>query len=171
MEPLFIALFVLWIAGALYDAIKFATLWQHHAFSIHRFSIFLSTETGKDMAKDFPVLGRIMYALAVTILTYHTYPSAVIVGTLFILVIGLAHNLCRCTHKRFPLPKEFTTKVKLIAGLSVLIELGVFFIIPDTFTLEPIVGKAPYVILLLTSLRFVITSTSVFLLSHISHQT
>ncbi|NTV44878.1 MAG: hypothetical protein HGA67_04315 [Candidatus Yonathbacteria bacterium] len=163
METLIVVLIALWIIGMGLDTVKFVELWRTHGYRLSDMEKFLSTPIGKDVIKDFPVFGRALFSLALIVLMYGMTFSILLTGTLFIVGMGIVHNLCSCSRKRYPYPNAYSTRLGAVVTLSVILELALFVIFSRyVFTLYPSFAEL-YTILLLSSLRFAISSTAVFI--------
>ena len=154
--PILIA--ILWVVGMVFDHTKFTALWQSVEYRFDAFIALLKTPEGKEKLRDFPFLGRILFSAGIIILAYGMDNAVLLSGILFILFLGIVHNLCACTRKRFPFPSHHTLKTRLITALALILEIAFFFVISLHY-------PAPYVLLGIISLRFLFTTLATFILS------
>lgn len=157
--PIIVATF--WIVGMVLDHAKFTALWQSVGYRFNAFISMLRTPEGKEKLRDFPFLGRILFSVGIIILAYGMDETVLLSGILFILFLGIVHNLCRCTRKRFPFPSRKTLKTHLITVLAIILEIAFFFVISLHY-------PAPYILLGIISLRFLFTTLATFILSPLS---
>lgn len=161
MDIILIIVAILWIIGMVFDHAKFTALWQSVEYRFDTFITLLKTAEGKEKLRDFPLLGRILFSVGIIILAYNMELSVLMSGILFVLFLGIVHNFCPCTKKRFPFPSHHTLKTHLITAFAIILEVAFFFIISLTY-------PAPYVLLGIISLRFLFTTLAAFILSPLS---
>lgn len=154
---------ILWIVGMALEHAKFAAFWQSAGYRLGTFIALLKTPEGREKLRDFPFLGRILFSAGIIILAYGMEEHVLLSGILFILFLGIVHNLCACTKKRFPFPDRNTLKVRLIVALSLILEIAFFF----TLSLH---YPAPYVLLGIISLRFLFTTLATHILSPLTER-
>ncbi len=157
MIPLIVA--TLWIVGMVLEHAKFANLWSAFNYHPRALGTLFTSPSGKERLRDFPFLGRILFSAGIIILAYGMDTSVLLSGVLFILILGIVHNLCACTRSRFPYPtKPLSLTIRLIVALASVLEIITYFSLITVFF-------APYVLLSVVALRFLFTSLSVLILS------
>jgi hypothetical protein len=155
MDYLFLAVFALYIVGAIYDDFAFAKVWRERAYRPRDFFAWLPTTFGKETLKSFPVGGRAIFAFGVVVVTYGMTTYTILIGTLFILALALTNNICNCTRMRFTLPQHIDRALLSVALPSFMLEGIAFFLLLSIISSVAPADAYAYTMLALSSFRFV----------------